>query len=410
MKNEYHIVVLTTNNHKDIVKNKIGDRLNNFHVISPSLKNNYENYIKLWHEYIKTKHEINRFNNPSSFTREISKNPNAKPLAIIIMKNQEIFSLVRARLNKKPSSYLNSFLNIPTLSMNTLHIDHSCIQCEKNEIIYSILDKILNIFLETRICDCIDIRYINKESDIFIHLDNYFKKRFYSLTRKWNRWQTLLIDKETNQPIKLYKSKKRNKLKNDDKKLERFFDNDVFIKYYKTPEELDEFIQLADQINKKTYHKKLGTGVDINNRLLITYLREICHDGIFLGFILFGKNLPIAYGLGDITPKTFRFSMMGHDPEYSNIYPGAYSTRKAMEKLAAEGVMFFDFGWGDSILKQKLSTHCLVDVDIQILAKRIKPFIHYISTNILISSENFLRHHLLKFDNGKMIRKLLRRI
>jgi len=127
---------------------------------------------------------------------------------------------------------------------------------------------------------------------------------------------------------------------------------------FRTPSEVREFVADACAVSCKTYqYKLLAAGLRDANGL------ERCYDmtaglGWFRSYVLYVDDKPIAFQVGHVYGSCYFAQEIGYDPEWAPHHVGIFLHTEIIADLAAlKGtVTAFDFGNGDNLHKQRLST------------------------------------------------------
>ena len=103
----------------------------------------------------------------------------------------------------------------------------------------------------------------------------------------------------------------------------------------------------------------------------------LAKEGILRAYLLVAKGEAIAYRLGTIQSGTYYAWATSYLPIYSKLSPGTVLLHRVMDLLVKEGVLLFDFGTGESDIKQIMGSHQINEVDLRLYARRIQPTITY---------------------------------
>ena len=132
----------------------------------------------------------------------------------------------------------------------------------------------------------------------------------------------------------------------------------VHWKVFKTPEEMDEFFQLARTVSLTTYQERLlEAGLPDAPEYLAEMKRLAAVDSA-RGFILFDAGRPVSYLYCPVSDGVVIYAFLGYDPQYLKLSVGTVLQWLALEHLFNEGrFRFFDFTEGQSEHKRLFATH-----------------------------------------------------
>ena len=217
------------------------------------------------------------------------------------------------------------------------------------------------------------------------------------------RWWARLNNPDTGERI-LKPSKNARRHYN---KLVRNFDGDAEFTTITTIDQVDEFATAAASIVTQTYQAAIGVGAK-DTPAYRALLAEMAEAGSLRGYLITGRNEPIAYVLGDRWGHTFSLWALSFLPQYGHLSPGTVAVRKAMESLADEGVVDFDFGWGDAEYKRRYGDRLVDEIDFVCYSRRVGPSTEYGINRFLGAAKSTADKILTRLGIRDKIRKLLR--
>ncbi len=127
---------------------------------------------------------------------------------------------------------------------------------------------------------------------------------------------------------------------------------------FTTPTDVPRFVSDAVDVSRKTYqYRLLGAGLRAAEALESCY-GETAALGWFRSYVLYADGKPVAFQVGHVYRKTFHAQEIGYDPDWASSHVGIFLHTEIVADLAASGgaVAAFDFGNGDNLHKQRLST------------------------------------------------------
>jgi hypothetical protein len=166
----------------------------------------------------------------------------------------------------------------------------------------------------------------------------------------------------------------RQKAKQKQRKLLKDFAGDVRIRCFRDVAEIDNLVQDAERVAKKSYQRGLGVGF-IDSPQIREQLRLKAERRWLRGYVLYIGQRSCAFWIGDVNDATFGSDYTGYDPEFEKYSPGMYLIFKVVEGFCdgnREGVTEVDFGAGHAQWKEILSNREWQEDSVYIFAPSIK--------------------------------------
>jgi hypothetical protein len=185
------------------------------------------------------------------------------------------------------------------------------------------------------------------------------------------------------------KYKVRKNLRRTAKLLSDKYSDQVIVKCFRGLQELNQFIEHAEAIAKKTYQRGLGVGFadDYENRRLLTLAAK---RGWFRSYVLYVGEKPISFDAAVHYGNTLYLLHGAYDPDYKQFEPGTNLFLKYLEELCKDPeVSSIDFGFGDAVYKQHLCNDVWEEAPVYIFASNIRG----IKLNLLRSVIAALHHY-----------------
>lgn len=127
---------------------------------------------------------------------------------------------------------------------------------------------------------------------------------------------------------------------------------------FRSPDDVPAFVADATELSRKTYqYRLLGSGLRAREELERCYLATAAL-GWFRSYVLYTNGKPIAFQVGHVYRGRFHAQEIGYDPDWVRHHVGIFLHTEIVTDLAASkgAVTEFDFGNGDSLHKERLST------------------------------------------------------
>ena len=220
-------------------------------------------------------------------------------------------------------------------------------------------------------------------------------------------WFTELTDSKGD-PVVTNSAKTRSAFRRMDRKLCKFFDNQVQLREFRNREQVPDFIKMAAHIGERSYQKGIGVGVQ-DNSWWSTLLKIHADNGNLRAYILEAKGKPIAYAVGSLWRSTYSGLATSYLPEYRPVSPGAYLLRRMIEQFQSEGVRWFDYGGGDASYKEIYGTWRREDATLKLYATSPTATVARILDSTATKARSGLYHALESWGLIKYLKHLRRR-
>ena len=166
-------------------------------------------------------------------------------------------------------------------------------------------------------------------------------------------------------------AKSRENIRREERRIVKEFGDEVSIRVFTDPGELDELRAALEQIARVSRQHGSGAmvlGEDEFRRRLSTLTAE---RGWLRAYVLFLGGQPAAYWLGFVYGgvwEGYRGST-GYDPAFSRLSPGRYLLMRLLSDLCSdEAVHRFDFGFGASDYKRRFAPTGWSEEDVFVFA------------------------------------------
>ncbi|HEY1276815.1 MAG TPA: GNAT family N-acetyltransferase [Thermoleophilaceae bacterium] len=164
----------------------------------------------------------------------------------------------------------------------------------------------------------------------------------------------------------------RDNVKRYGKRLERAHGDELEVRSYREPQDLDEALAAMEGVAAKTYQRALGVGFRDEPRQR-GILERGAGKGLFRGWVLRVAGTPVAFWHGLVSGGTFYIGSPGYDPDYGNLRVGQYLQMRMMEDLCADpAVQRLDYGFGDAQYKRSFGDRTWSEADVMIFAPRTR--------------------------------------
>ncbi len=167
--------------------------------------------------------------------------------------------------------------------------------------------------------------------------------------------------KKTRENVRVYRNR-----------LHRDHGDDLSLRVYREPDELEEFLVAAETVAVKTYQRGLGAALadTVEERALTGLAFE---RGWFRGWVLSAGDRPIAFWSGAGFNGTFFVGTPGYDPAFAEYSLGTYLLLRVIEDLIADPTVdVLDYGQGESEYKRRFGSESWEEEDVLIFARTVR--------------------------------------
>ena len=223
--------------------------------------------------------------------------------------------------------------------------------------------------------------------------------------------RTILLLGTFNDYLKELSSKTRQDLKRTKKKFQEKVGSAWQLVRIDSSDQINEFLAKVEQISKKTYQwKLLGLGVCQNS----THEKQMyvaANYGWLKCYLLMVDEQPIAFQIGYDYQGTYLAHDIGYDPTWAKLQVGIFLHTQIIEDLLnnAPHIKKFDFLLGDSVHKERLSTHSHQERHFYLIPRTFKNFFLAKSFSGINKFSSSIGIFLAKYNLKNVIKKKIRR-
>jgi hypothetical protein len=143
----------------------------------------------------------------------------------------------------------------------------------------------------------------------------------------------------------VFSGKIRREIRRKTRILQRAFTDQVQLKCFSQADDLDAGMCDAMRVAVNTWQYYLGLGLSDTARTRETF-RFFAKQGWLRIYVLYIKNNPCAFLVGQLYDNTFYCQYAGYQPNFARFSVGSLLTARVFEELAAAGVQGVDLGEG----------------------------------------------------------------
>ncbi len=244
----------------------------------------------------------------------------------------------------------------------------------------------------------------------FIQQDPGFQGKYYLLpSGKVYRRRLIALPESFDQYMQSLSRNTRKDIRRTLRHLEQ--DPEIMVSYrvFTAPEEVSEFLSLAQFVSDKTYqHNLLGLGI-CDNAETRRNLVVAAKNGWLRSYLLICNEKPVAFQHGYLYGGTYYAEQTGYDPAWAEKSVGTVMQIYRVRDLINAGVAQLDFLYGDNEKKRSLSNTYREEQNFHLIPRKFPlGLLTYSLRGFNVLSElvgDFIEKHGLK----SKIRRFLRR-
>ncbi|WP_137938630.1 GNAT family N-acetyltransferase [Chitinivorax sp. B] len=155
-----------------------------------------------------------------------------------------------------------------------------------------------------------------------------------------------------------FSAKTRSTIQRKLRKYEQHCNGPIVWKTFRSPEDIEQFLQLALPLSKVTYQERLLSAGLPNTPAFRQQAVGLAQADQVRAYLLFHGERPVSYLYCPVDHGVLSYSYVGYDPEYMNLSPGTVLQWLAIEQLFEEKrFRYFDFTEGQSEHKRLFATN-----------------------------------------------------
>lgn len=190
--------------------------------------------------------------------------------------------------------------------------------------------------------------------------------------------------------------------------LDRDFPNEWHIVCYRSIAEAQQFVDAAEKIASKTYHRGLGVGFQSNQETIRRITMEAQRKQL-CSYILFIKNEPIAFWYCFKYAKSLYLAATGYDQNYRSYETGTVLLMKVFRDHCGTEIEVVDFGLGDADYKQRFGTEHFSESTFWLFPKTVKGLCLNSVNSFSLLGNRFVKSCLDRLNITQPIKTFLRR-
>ena len=313
-----------------------------------------------------------------------AKKGNSQPYVLVLFDKENIRSILVGR--REPLTFdfglgYKPMKSIKVSSLTFIHGGH--LGDESDQASQMLIDQVLS-GLKNGDADVAYFNHYTQESCLFSAITSMPTKLCRDtifITRKhWMMTMPGSLEEFLSRMI----AKHRYWLKRIKKVLEKEYPGQVKYRMIRSADEVAELCRDAEEVAQKTYQRSLGVGFRNSNDTL-DWLNSLAAKNRLRGYLLYVKETPTAFWIGNIHNKSFHLDYTGFDPDYRKHEVGTVLFLEMLNDLCVHDsgqIINIDFGLGDAQYKQRFGDASWTEAAAYIYA----PTVRGISLNLFNKS------------------------
>ena len=200
------------------------------------------------------------------------------------------------------------------------------------------------------------------------------------------RYSTLSLTAPAGKRPRVFSGKIAHEVRRKTRILQQAFPGKVRFKCFCRPSEFDAGIRDAMMVAATSWQNYLGCGVS-NTSQSCDNLKLFANQGWLRIYVLYVKNIPRAYLIGQHRNHTFYCQHAGYHPDFARYSVGSLLTAWALESMTAAGVEQVDLGEGDQEHNRRLGCDLRYEGTVHVYSRTWRGF----SLNIFFAATQILR-------------------
>ncbi len=325
-----------------------------------------------WEALLNKFHLSNVYINPDFYIRLFnSRAQGATPNIVLFKKDNEPKAiLVGWKLETKVSCKIG-YIKTETPKLKSFEVEIGGLIASETEDSEKILEKYLCNLINKKEVEMISIDHLASTNPCWQTIKGRSKINKKAVYRDSVKWKARIHDSNTGETLSLFSKKTEQTFRKKERKLQKFFNNNLELKTITSPNDISSFIESASIIDKNSYHKAMGISVEEDEHFNNMFF-SMADGGYFRGYILMANSKPIAYYYGVLYEGMFYAFGTSYNSEFSKLSPGIFLLRRIIETLIDEEVDVIHFGYGDSPYKRMFGTESIEEATFRIYGSGLK--------------------------------------
>ncbi len=211
--------------------------------------------------------------------------------------------------------------------------------------------------------------------------------------------------------LKSIGAKNRKSLRQTRRKFEEAYRGRFSYEVYTSSEDILNLVEAIEPVSRRTYQSRLiGLGIK-KGGYVVNQLAEGARRGYARCYLLRVDSSPVSWRLGYVYGATYYSHHVGYDPDWRHWQPGILTHMAAIEDLLSHcrHVRTFDFLYGDSLLKRRLSNQSREERHFYLFPRHTRGTLSYGSLRVVNSISGGVGGLFRAINKSEQVKQWLRR-
>jgi hypothetical protein len=294
-----------------------------------------------------------------------------RPYVITIHDGGVARAMLVGHVRKRRAATVVSFLNIPGPQERVLEIKKGGRIGQPSSVIDRLLAMELLKIAKSGDVDSLCFERLPLHSELFQQIQQL---RGLSLKKRIPHvfcYSVLSLTAPETKRLRVFSGKTRREIRRKTRILERAFPDQVQLKCFSQPSELDTGMCDAMRVAVTTWQYYLGQGLTDTAQTRETF-RFFARHGWLRIYVLYVRDSPCAFLVGQLYNNTFHCQYAGYHPNFTRFSVGSLLTARAFEDLAAAGVVRLDLGEGGQEHNRRLGCQMSVEGTVHVYSPTLR--------------------------------------
>jgi hypothetical protein len=267
------------------------------------------------------------------------------PCVIAVYDGSVPRAMLVGQVRTRRASAVVSFLNIPGPRERVLTIHKGGRLGQPSSLIDKLLASELLKIAKSGMVDALSFERLSLQSELLRHIQRMRGFLVKECVPHVFYYSVLTLRAQGKNCPSVFTGKAQREVRRKTRILDSAFPDKVQLKCFSHPEELDMGLRDALRVAGTTWQYHLGEGLAHAPQAQVNF-EFFARQGWLRIYILYIKESPCAYLVGQLYNHAFYCQHAGFNPNFAHFSVGSVLTARAFEELAAAGVRQVDLGEG----------------------------------------------------------------
>lgn len=309
-----------------------------------------------WNNLLTRTTSTNIYSDPDFFISMFNfRSDNSEPHIVLFYLENKLKGMIIGWKNKTKKKYNIGYLKFKSPFLDQLNIEIGGIIVDGDKTTNIEILKYLSYQISSKEIDLLQISHIQFSHPTYHSLINSKISGVEPIYTKSVNWVAKIRNDKTGEKIEYNSPKTLSGIRRRERKLLKYFNNDLNILDFSNLNESEFFISAADKISRQSYQYAINVGIK-NTKVWHNIVTILAQKKFLAAYLLIHKEQPISYIFGFKFKDIFYLYATSYDNNYNKYSPGEYLRNKVIDILIGEGINFIDFGFGDADYKRLYGT------------------------------------------------------